>query len=75
MAKAKAVEGLPFTKLYKPSVLNICNYSSHVWVYRKQVPLTKIQNGTLRFFFGIRTAVPIAALVGGPRSSLSCNLI
>ena len=67
IAKAKASGGLPFsvfTQLYNASVLSICNYSAHIWAHRKNLQLLKLQNNALRFFFGLGTAAPLAALEG-----------
>ena len=46
------------------SVIAICNYSAHIWAYRKKLQLTKLQNSALRFFFGLGNAAPLAALEG-----------
>lgn len=67
IAKAKASGGLPFsvfTQLYNASVLSICNYSAHIWAHRKNLQLLKLQNNAPRFFFGLGTAAPLAALEG-----------
>ena len=55
-----------FTKLYEVSILSVFNYTAHIWSFNRSV-LTlpkKIQNNSLRFFFGLGKAAPIAALLG-----------
>jgi len=67
IAKAKAAHGFPlsvFSRLFDACVIPICTYSAHIWAHRKRQPLDKIQNNALRFFFGLGTATPLAALLG-----------
>ena len=55
-----------FAKLYEVSILSVFNYTAHIWSFNRSV-LTlpkKIQNNSLRFFFGLGKAAPIAALLG-----------
>ena len=67
IAKAKTAHGFPlsvFSRLFDACVTPICTYSAHIWAHRKKQPLEKIQNNALRFFFGLGTAAPLAALLG-----------
>ena len=67
IAKAKSIGGLPFTvftKLYNSCIIPILGYTAHIWAFKPSSFATKIQNGALRFFFGLGKAAPIAALLG-----------
>ena len=69
IAKSKELGGLPFTvftKLYEVSILSVFNYTAHIWSFNRSVPTLpkKIQNNSLRFFFGLGKTAPIAALLG-----------
>ena len=67
IAKAKTAHGFPlsvFSRLFDACVIPVCTYSAHIWAHRKKQPLGKIQNNALRFFFGLGTSAPLAALLG-----------
>ena len=73
IAKAKTAHGFPlsvFSCLFDACVTPICTYSAHIWAHRKKQPLEKIQNNALRFFFGLGTAAPLAALYLGIQAGL-----
>ena len=59
IAKAKSIGGLPFTvftKLYNTCIIPILGYTAHIWAFKPSSFATKIQNGALRFFFGLGKA-------------------
>ena len=67
IAKAKELGGLPFsvfTKLYDVSVLSIFSYIAHIWAFNSSHLPNKIQNNSLRYFFGLGKTAPIAAFLG-----------
>ena len=51
-----------FTNIYKSLVMNIIEYSSHIWGLQEYRCLELVQNNLMTSFLGLRKSAPIAGL-------------
>ena len=67
ITKFKTAGGLPFstfTKLYNSTVLSVINYGASIWGCRRFSCVKAVQNHALRFFLGVGSYAPNAAVNG-----------